>query len=380
MQPRTTISARAKRLILASLALILVPGCASKEPGDPGRFNPDAFIAYPTPPDSPRVQFLMTFSNERDVAGTAGRSLLESVVGDAGEAERFKEMNKPYGIAIHDGVFYVCDTMLPGVHVVDFRERTFEHFQPRGQAELRKPINCSIDPSDGRLYVADTERLQVVVFDSAGAYVSAFGEAEGFRPTDVVVDGPEVVVSDIDGRQIRVYDKATYRLLRSFPDPQAEPPGSLFSPTNVYARDGRIYVSDFGDFRVKVYTREGEFVRSVGGYGRQLGQFVRPKGIAVDRDGVLYVVDAGFENVQMFDDEGKLLMFFGGPYGGLGDMWLPAKVTIDYDNVGLFRKFVRPGYELEYLIFVTNQYGPDRVNLYGRIAPSAVVTEDDEAT
>jgi hypothetical protein len=50
-------------------------------------------------------------------------------------------------------------------------------------------------------------------------------------------------------------------------------------------------------------------------------------------------------------------------------MNLPAQVTIDYANVALFEDQVREGYELAYLVIVTNQLGPDFVNVYGRIVP-----------
>ena len=62
-------------------------------------------------------------------------------------------------------------------------------------------------------------------------------------------------------------------------------------------------------------------------------------------------------------------MFLGGPYNGPGDMYLPANVTIDYDHLHHYEKYVDPKYKLEYLIFVTNQYGPDKVNVYGRVEP-----------
>lgn len=89
------------------------------------------------------------------------------------------------------------------------------------------------------------------------------------------------------------------------------------------------------------------------------------KGIAVDKENNLYVVDAGFENVQIFNNKGQLLMFFGGSYKGPGDMWLPAKVIIDYDNLNYFQKYVHESFDLKYLIFVTNQYGPSKINIYG---------------
>jgi hypothetical protein len=38
---------------------------------------------------------------------------------------------------------------------------------------------------------------------------------------------------------------------------------------------------------------------------------------------------------------------------------------VDYANAGLFQKYVAPGYQLEYLILVTNQAGPRKVCVYG---------------
>ena len=130
-----------------------------------------------------------------------------------------------------------------------------------------------------------------------------------------------------------MYDRANYQLLYSFPELSQGEEGYLFSPTNLFVTEQKVYISDFGDFKIKRYDHSGIYEKSIGDYGKSPGQFVRPKGIAVDRDKYLYVADAGFENVQMFDEQGKLLMFFGGSYEESGDMWLPAKVTLDYQNL-----------------------------------------------
>jgi DNA-binding beta-propeller fold protein YncE len=124
-----------------------------------------------------------------------------------------------------------------------------------------------------------------------------------------------------------------------------------------------------GDNKVKVFSADGRFIRSAGGYGSYAGQLMRPKGIAVDSVSNLYVVDAAFENVQIFNSLGNVLMFFGGPYKTHGDMWLPADVTISYTGLEYFNRFVDPRFSLEYLIFVTNQYGPDKLNVYGFLQP-----------
>lgn len=346
--------------------LALLWSCAPKHlatgPAD------DVLVVFPAPPEQPRIQFLTRISESRDVVPARTSSFWRRLVGET-EEERSKPIIKPYGIAIHSGRIYVCDTMLGGLEVIDLRQRTFEYFRPRGPGRLKKPINCFVDEGDGRLYVADVDRGQVVVFDTAGRYVAGFGERETARPTDVFATDDRVWVCDIENAKIHVYDKSTYRHLSSFPDAETGAPGTLYSPTNLYVTGDRVYVSDFGDFRIKVFSREGAYLTSIGSYGRAHGQFVRPKGIAVDREANLYVVDAGFQNVQVFDPEGRLLLYFGGGYEGPGTMWLPAKVIIDYENLSFFEQYVHSSFDLKYLIFVTNQYGPDKVSVYGFVEP-----------
>ncbi len=358
-------------LLLLSLSL-LVGACGPKQVEEPA---PQPLVVFPLPPDTARIQFLTRISDSRDVARERSRSVWQSLVGES-EAEEIKPIIKPYGIAIWRGRIYICDTILGGLEIIDLAAGSFEYFQPRGLGQLRKPINCAVDRVDGRLYVADIERRQVVVFDSLGNYLTGFGDHEGGRPVDVFVGATDVWVADIESRSVLAYAKADYRLKTRLSSAAEGDPGYLYQPTNIWVTDDRVYVSDFGDFKIKVYTRDGVFLNSVGGYGRALGQFTRSKGIAVDRASILYVVDAGFQNVQMFDRDGELLMFFGGGYQGPGTMWLPAKVIVDYDNLEYFEDRVHESFELKYLILVTNQYGPDKINVYGFVEPKGEGASD----
>jgi DNA-binding beta-propeller fold protein YncE len=220
------------------------------------------------------------------------------------------------------------------------------------------------------LYVSDVGRKQVVIFNERLEYKGEIGGDKNFKPVDVVVTGDTVFVTDPLNFRINAYNKSTLQLLFTFPEGASVGDKNwLYNPLNLCVGKGKIYVTDFGDSRVKMFTMNGEYISAVGSYGAGLAQFVRPKGIALDREENLYVVDAGFENVQIFNKEGQLLMFFGGPYKGPGDMYLPAKVIIDYSHLSYYEKFVDPAFRLKYLIFVTNQYGPDKVTVYGRIEP-----------
>jgi len=320
-------------------------------------------IVFPPPPDTARIQFLTKISSSIDIVGQR-KGLIKYILGE----DPGLPIIKPYGIAIRDGVIYICDTMLRGLEIIDLKKATFRYFKPHGRGQLRKPINCTLD-EDGYLYVADSERRQVVIYDPNLKYVGAIGGEKNSKPSDVKIFNDRIWVVDIKQHKVKVYSKKTRKLIFSFPDAKPGTKQFLFSPTNLDIQDGRVYVSDFGDFKVKIYTLEGEYIGAVGSYGKALGQFVRPKGVAVDRDLNLYVVDAGFETIQIFNKNGKLLMFFGGPYKGPGFMWLPAKVVIDYDNLEYFQKYVDSDFHLKYLVLVSNQYGPDKINIYGFVEP-----------
>ena len=328
-------------------------------------------VIYPSPPDTARIQYLTSFSSSTDIAAAKRSSLLQKIV--LGDEQQHIAIGKPYGIATAKGKIFICDPITKGLKIIDLVKNTFTPFVPGGRGQLKQPINCAVD-EDGKLYIADGGRKEVVVFDENLNYVTAIGKTgtgDNFRPLDVCVSDKKIWITNSKNNNIYVYQKEDYKLLKTFPDSTISVENNvLFNPINIYFRNGKIYVTDFGDFKIKVFTEDGKYLSSVGEYGKSLGQFVRPKGIAVDKDDNLYVVDAGFENVQVFNSEGKLLMFFGGgPYNAPGDMWLPAKVHIDYENMQFYEKWVSPEYELNYLIYVSNQYGPDKISVYGAVKP-----------
>ncbi|MDF1575187.1 MAG: hypothetical protein P1P86_08370 [Bacteroidales bacterium] len=251
-----------------------------------------------------------------------------------------------------------------GLEVLDLEKGSFEYFIPGGKGQLKLPINCCVDER-GYLYVADANRGQIVVFDGNQQFVHAFGEAEGFRPTDVGVHQGIIWVANVRDHSVCLYGSDDFKLIDRRPDLGPEEEGFIRQATNMAILNDRLYISDFGDFNVKSYTLGGEYLGVVGGYGNGPGRFTRPKGIAQDREENLYLVDAAFENVQLFNAGGDLLMHFGGAYKGAGAMWLPAAVEISYENLSFFEPYVDDSFVLKYLIYVTNQYGPAKVNVYG---------------
>ncbi len=363
------------RLLLIPLLLIL-SACAQVgiEIGDASKVEADegpAFLFYPPPPSDPKIQFLATYRSEAEVMPSR-----------TGFAEFIKgplegiEINKPYGVGIHDGSIFVCDIRSNVVEILDIKNQRFELMGTKRDGQLKQPVNIAID-EDGTRYVADLDHAKIIVYDANNNMTHSFGEPEDltgklrpWAPADVAVHEDQLYVVDIKNGRVVIFDKESGKVRRVVGSLGSQE-GQLYMPSSVAVDSKKnIYVGDTGNFRVLKFDKRGKFLQQFGSLGQNLGQFVRPKGVAVDRKGRLYAVDASFENVQIFNPEGKLLLFFGSPGGHKDALNLPAQVTIDYDNVDVFADRVAPGHEIEYLILVTSQFGSSKVNVYGFLKES----------
>ena len=336
--------------------LTLATGCAT---GDKSA-GKKTYTFFPPAPDEPRIQFLNSFNSDADLGRT--RSFADFITGE----QPTGPLVKPYGLALHEGSIFVCDTVQNLIEVFDLKKHRAVYFAPSGEGRLRVPVNITID-ADGTRYVADSGRRQVVIYDADGNYLEALGKQGEMKPVDVVLTADRLYVADMQNHAVRVFGKKNHELLFSIPASTNASEGKLYSPANLALdNQGHLIVSDVGAFAVRVYDSDGKFVRTIGRQGVGAGSFARPKGVAADRQGLIYVVDAATQVVQIFDSEGRLLLFFGAPGASLrGQLVLPASVKVDYDHVGYFQKYVAPGYQCEYLILVTSQFGDNKVNVYG---------------
>ena len=339
--------------MLAGMAL--VTGCRSV----PKEEAP--LLLFPPPPERPRIQFLTWASGAEQVAPPK-TSFEEFILGE--EPAEQRRMNKPYGVAARDGVVYVCDTKDLCLVRMDFKNSSYSVLGTRGPGRLRKPINIVIDPL-GYKFVVDPMRKQVVVFDPADAYTTAFNIPEPCHPVDVACYENELYVLDNDDScQIVVLDRETGEVLRTFGEPGGEP-GQFRIPNSLCVdADGFVYVSDTHNWRIQKLTRDGESVWVKGMPGYLLGQFGRPRGIRAGPNGVIYLVDGATEIVQMFDVEGRKLMRFGGPGDMPGALVLPSNLAIDPTSIPYFEKYAHADFDIEYLLFVASQFGDHLISVY----------------
>lgn len=335
-------------------------GCATPVRDDGGPFF------YPAPPQRPRIQYLTRYAGATDVEGRPS-IFMRFLVGDMTSRRRLR---KPASVAAHEGVIYVADPGWESVIVLDLAERIFDSLRDRGDGKLQVPIAITVD-EQGNKFVADTGRNQVVQFNAKNEFVQSFGNPAELIPTGVAVDKRYVYISDRREHQILVLDRRTKKRVRTI-GAFGTREGHFNIPTSLTV-DGRghLFVTDVGNFRIQEFDADGKYVKSFGFLGDGPGTLARPKGTTIDGEDHLYTVDAAFENVQVWDvNNAEVLLAFGGTGVGPGGMYLPASVHVSYELVPYFEKFVASGFTLEYVILVVNNYGPNKLAVYGFVNPT----------
>jgi sugar lactone lactonase YvrE len=336
--------------------LLLVSACSSQAPvvSDTGT------VFYPSLPGTPRIQFLTTITTEEDI-GVERDRFREFVTG---KEEAIMVIARPWDLDHTPGKLYVSDKTYRRIVIVDLEDKRMDIVDNKVSGALLNPGGIFVDAA-GYKYIADRSRGEILVFDQMDRFFRVYKADSDFNPTDVVVFGDRIYASDVGSESIKVFDRTSGEVVDSI-GKTGEAAGTFRFPTHLTIDDhGNLFVTDFLNFRVQKFDVDGKIVRTIGEPGDFPGAMPRPKGIDVDRDGHLYAVDSAFEIVQIFDIEtGKPLMPFG-KFGSInGGTWLPAGIHIDYDNLAYFSQYIDPRFRAEYLIYVTNQSGPFKINVY----------------
>jgi len=350
-------------LVAATLAacLALPVGCTTSGTTSK-RSVSEGTVYFPAPPDAPRLQFLTSISEGSAVSRAQKKgSFTDWVVGTEPEKASSTRFASPYGVDARNGKIYVCDVAADRVHVVDMIAKTYKTLGEEGA--ILNPVNIKIDDNTEMRYVCDSGKRQILVFDRNDQFVRAIGTPTEWTPVDVTVAENNVYVCDVIGGQVWVKSK-TGEAIRTI-SRKGDGPDELSMPTNLeLGPDGNLYVVDSLQQIVKIFNKEGQFLGTVGGPGRTIGGFARPKGIALDDQGVTYVADSQWDVVQLFNPQGQLLMVFGEPGTEPHSMGLPAGLAIDRTSVSAFREYLAPNFQAEYLLFVVNQFGKNKLAIY----------------
>ena len=354
---------------IVMLSFLILPGCTTAAKPEAQKAE---YMFWPPAPDVPHIQFLTSISSTADVTQKQDR-LATFLYGEDSTSDL--PFERPYGVRMNDGKLYVCDASAAMVAILDFRKKEVRLLGQTGQVHLSKPIDIAVAP-DGVKYVTDTGHGAVLVYDATDHYAGRIAVPD-LRPVAAAVRGNELYVTDLAASTVRIFDRFNGNKLRSIGEKGGG--NGQFAGAMGMALDaqGNVYVNDVVTNRVQKLSGEGTFLWGIGGLGDHPGQFVRPKLLAVDSANYLYVVDFAFQNVQVFDANGFLLTYFGGSGGFPGAMDGPTGVCVSDTDLDLFAQYVHPAFAAQRLVFVTNNIGPRKINVYalGELKPGKTVAD-----
>ncbi len=188
---------------------------------------------------------------------------------------------------------------------------------------LAQPIG--LGAAQGIVYVADENSNMVVAYSgSDGQLIQSYGDSADlnfFRPNsvDVLANGDLLVVDTWNYRIQQI--SAEGKLVTQWGQPgefgfdaPGVPADGFWGPRDVaVGSDGRIYVSDTGNKRIRVYRLDGNEALhqlDIGNGGSGPGELDEPSGLALHTDGRVFVADTWNRRIAVFDSEGDHLQNF----------------------------------------------------------------------
>ena len=334
-----------KRALAALLALWLA-GCASGPAPIRGQLHygmddaPEGRqLLWPAAPEVPRFLYTGTLTGEPNFrqpgsdSGALAR-LGRALAGLDDPAIAPVVLQRPSGlVGDESGRLYVSDSSRRAVFVFDERAGELQVWdRATPQLGFVSPTGLALAPAGG-LYVADAELAAVFRLDAAGQPQAVIGRGLLQRPTGLARDPKRglLYVADTYAHDIKVFDDGG--ALLHVIGRRGSADGEFNYPTHLAWAQGELYVTDTLNNRIQVLGAEGQVLqRKFGERGLQLGQLVRPKGVSVDAEGNVYVVESYYDSLLVFSPRGEFLLPIGGTGTATGRFYLPAGVWVDARN------------------------------------------------
>jgi DNA-binding beta-propeller fold protein YncE len=226
------------------------------------------------------------------------------------------------------GLLLIADDGAHCVWAYDLEGNYLARITAFDKVNLLEPRGVAFNPGGTRIYVSDSARSHVFIYDTNYTEVGLFG-TPGSGPGEFQRAGALCVVYDaaLIGDVVLVADEQLSRL-QSFTGlgvylatvaVAGTDSGQLDSPAGLLyvAPSGEVLVSDSANARVQVFNGDYEFDSLIELAAADGGPLSMPLGLAVDFRGRLYVADSGNRRVVVFDSSDEALFRFGAD-GSLG--------------------------------------------------------------
>ena len=235
------------------------------------------------------------------------------------EGGQEKKLESPVGVAVDEAVghIYIISGPYGGILVYDLNGNFQFGIKKEGvggKGMMSSIHGIALGP-DGRIYVCDLNSPEVRVFDIDGKLlqvmkvdIAAIKEKSepSARLWDLAVDSDgRVFAADVVTSRVYVLSPQGKQL---FYFGHTGKGGKLFGPGWCsFTKSGEFLITDTSAKVVKVYDRDGKYLRKISKSGDFAGELQTPSGIAVDKEDNIFVADGLSPNVQAFSGRDEFL-------------------------------------------------------------------------
>jgi DNA-binding beta-propeller fold protein YncE len=203
--------------------------------------------------------------------------------------------------------------------VSEWHNNRIQRFSPDGEfissfgrqggreGEFNRPSGIAVD-KDGFIYVADLGNRRIQKFSHDGKHISSLGNGTFKEPYAVCIipsplpltKGGEggFVVGELAGDRAIILD-GNGNIFKSFGGEGTEDGKFLWIGSITNDKKGSIYIADFWNSRIQIFSKDFNFISSLGKYGRGAGEFDGAPSIAIT-DEFLYACDYFNHRIQRF--------------------------------------------------------------------------------
>ncbi len=239
----------------------------------------------------------------------------------------------------------LSDPSIPAVHVLDSKRKTsFSILGGQGH-RLQSTAGVAVDGEDN-IYVADSKRGMVLVYDQYGRFLRYIGNVHGEnayqRPSGIAIDrkaghlyladSPRhlIFMLDLEGNLLkRVGKQGDDTSKGELKRRNNTGPGAFNDPTQIAVSDHEVAVLDTAGTRVQIMDLECNLLRGFSVLKASRAEAHKENGLGLDQDGNIYVSYVGTSEVRMYNRDGGLQASFGQAGSRMGEFGAPRGLWVD---------------------------------------------------
>ena len=198
-----------------------------------------------------------------------------------------KRMDGPYGICIKQNKVYVAQSGLNCLNVYTTEGNNVKSVGVRGNGKLEfdKPSGLDVSSGKDRIYIAEFENDRVQCLNLDLTFNSFIDNIYGAR--DVKLTSNEIIVLSLRNPCVSLYTYSHQLIREIIPRGEGYP---VVTPCFVSIDESlNILITDFAHHCVYVFSFEGVLIHKFGKAGKRRGNFIDPRGIAIDVEGRILV-------------------------------------------------------------------------------------------